>query len=69
MCWVINMKNNNFNINDLILAPNDLAKSCLEMIINGLTKNEKVVDTKEEALEIINDLITEIIEKMNGDEQ
>ena len=39
------------------------------MIIYGLTKNEKVVDTKEEALEIINDLITEIIEKMNGDEQ
>ncbi len=55
------MKDDKLDINDITLAPNDLARACLDMIIYGLTKDEEVVDNKEDAYDIVCDLITEII--------
>jgi len=45
-------------------APNLLAKNIMDMIIQGLTRNEKIVDTKEDAIELTSDLINEIVDEI-----
>lgn len=44
-------------------APNDVAKADVDMIVRALYRDEKEVDTKEEAIEIVSNLIEEIVDE------
>ena len=43
---------------------NELANACVNMIIRGLTKDEKQVDTKGEAFDIVFDLLEEFRDEL-----
>ena len=45
-------------------APNEVAKADANMIVRALYKDEREVDTKEEAIEIVSSLIEEIIDEI-----
>ena len=45
-------------------APNELEKETMSMMVYGLYKEEKLVDTKEEAIELAFSLINEVIDKI-----
>ena len=45
-------------------APNELVKAIMSQMIYGLYKEEKLVDTKEEAIELAQDLLTEILDEI-----
>ena len=63
------MKPEPLDLEEIKIPDNKLTRACMNIIVRGLTENEKQVDTKEEALSIIFDLLEEYKNSSRGSGQ